>query len=56
MITDDFKIMTNRAILSLKEARKKDFKHELGYILFNLNVNEIKEYAEYLYEKLESEI
>ena len=32
-VTDDFKIMTNRAILSIKDEDKESFKNSIEYIL-----------------------
>ena len=52
VVTDDFKIMTNRAFLAIKETNKKDFERALNYILTNLEAREIKPYIEYLWNKL----
>ena len=35
-VTDDFKIMTNRAILSIKDEDKESFKNSIEYILKQL--------------------
>ena len=35
-VTDDFKIMTNRAILSIKDEDKESFKNSMEYILKQL--------------------
>ena len=54
-VTDDFKIMTNRAILSIKDEDKESFKNSIEYILKQLEyfegikkLNVVKQY--YLYE------
>ena len=36
VVTDDFKIMTNRAILSIKDEDKESFKNSIEYILKQL--------------------
>ena len=35
-VTDDFKIMTNRAIVSIKDEDKESFKNSIEYILKQL--------------------
>lgn len=55
IVTDDFKIITNRAFLAIKEKNKKDFETALNYILANLEVREIKPYIEYLWNKLQED-
>ena len=41
VVTDDFKIMTNRAIVSIKDEDKETFTNSIKYILEQL---EYKEY------------
>ena len=53
VVTDDFKIMTNKAIVAIKDKNEKDFIAAVSYILSNLTSKEIKEYSKYLYQKLE---
>lgn len=55
LVTDDFKIITNRAIIAVKEVNKKDFETALNYIFANLEVREIKPYIEYLWNKLQEQ-
>ena len=55
VVTDDFKIITNRAIIAVKEVNKKDFETALNYIFANLEAREIKPYIEYLWNKLQEQ-
>lgn len=54
IVTDDFKIMTNRAFLAVKETNKEDFKRALNYIFTNLDCREKEPYIEYLWLKLKA--
>lgn len=63
IVTDDFKIMTNRAIVSIKDEDKESFTNSIKYILeqlvFNKIISEVKmnrEQKERLIEKIEYDI
>ena len=49
-VTDDFKIMTNRAIVSIKDEDKESFTNSIKYILEQLV------FIEYLFNKIISEV
>lgn len=51
-VTDDFKIMTNRAIECLKSDNQDLFVESVKYILKELARCEYEDYAIYLYRKL----
>lgn len=51
-VTDDFKIMTNRAIVAIKDKNEKDFICAIRYILKECQYREQEEYAKYLFRKM----
>ena len=51
-VTDDFKIMTNRAIEALKNKQQNLFEHSVKYIFKELKNEEREDYIKYLYNKL----
>ena len=51
-VTDDFKIMTNRAIIAFKAKDEKDFSAAIRYIFRELQYPEQEEYIKYLFRKL----
>ena len=52
-ITDDFKIMTNKAIIAIKDKDEKCFINSIKYILKELKYTEYEAFAKYLYKKIE---
>lgn len=52
-VTDDFKIMTNRAIKDFESNDEDGFINDLSYILKNLKPIDSKIYAKYLFSKLD---
>ena len=54
-VTDDFKIMTNRAIVSIKDEDKESFTNSIKYILEQLEYKEYDVFIEYLFNKIISE-
>lgn len=52
-LTDDFKIMTNRAIKDFESNDEDGFINDLSYILKNLKPIDSKIYAKYLFSKLD---
>ena len=55
-VTDDFKIMTNRAIVSIKDEDKESFTNSIKYILEQLEYKEYDVFIEYLFNKIISEV
>ena len=55
-VTDDFKIMTNRAIVSIKDEDKESFANSIKYILEQLEYKEYDVFIEYLFNKIISEV
>lgn len=55
-VTDDFKIMTNRAILAIKDKDKESFENAIRYIFKNIKDREIDVFTEYLFNKIISEV
>ena len=55
-VTDDFKIMTNRAIVSIKDEDKESFTNSIKYILEHLEFKEFDVFIEYLFNKIISEV
>ena len=55
-VTDDFKIMTNRAIVSIKDEDKERFTNSIKYILEQLEYKEYDVFIEYLFNKIISEV
>ena len=55
-VTDDFKIMTNRAIVSIKDEDKESFTNSIKYILEQLEYKEHDVFIEYLFNKIISEV
>lgn len=53
-VTDDFKIMTNRAIECIKSNNQELFITSIKYILKELKYREYEDYADYLYRKLKT--
>ena len=51
-VTDDFKIITNRAIKDFEANNEDGFINDLSYILKNLKPIDNKIYAKYLFSKL----
>ena len=51
-VTDDFKIMTNRAIEAFKNKQINLFHDAVKYIIRELKKEEIEDYVKYLYNKL----
>lgn len=56
VVTDDFKIMTNRAIVSIKDEDKENFTNSIKYILEQLEYKEYDVFIEYLFNKIISEV
>ena len=56
IVTDDFKIMTNRAIVSIKDEDKESFINSIKYILEQLEYKEYDVFIEYLFNKIISEV
>lgn len=56
IITDDFKIMTNRAFVAIKDNNEKDFIAAIRYIFRELQYNEQELYIKYLFRKLKCEV
>ena len=56
VVTDDFKIMTNRAIVSIKDEDKESFTNSIKYILEQLEYKEYDVFIEYLFNKIISEV
>lgn len=52
VVTDDFKIMTNRAIVAIKDKNEQDFICAIRYILKECQYREQEEYAKYLFRKM----
>lgn len=52
VVTDDFKIMTNRAIVAIKDKNEQDFICAIRYILNECQYREQEAYAKYLFRKL----
>ena len=55
-VTDDFKIMINRAIVSIKDEDKENFRNSIKYILEQLQYKEYDVFIEYLFNKIISEV
>lgn len=55
-VTDDFKIMTNRAFIAFKAKDIENFITAIRYIFQELKYNEQEQYIKYLFCKLESEV
>ena len=55
-VTDDFKIMTNRAIVSIKDEDRESFTNSIKYILEQLEYKEYDVFIEYLFNKIISEV
>ena len=51
-VTDDFKIMTNRAIQALKNKQQLLFESSVKYIFKELQTREQDDYVKYLYFKI----
>lgn len=56
VVTDDFKIMTNRAIIAIKNKNEKDFICAIRYILKECEYREQESFAKYLFNKIISEV
>ena len=56
VVTDDFKIMTNRAIVSIKDEDKESFTNSIKYILEQLEYKEYDVFIEYLFNKIISQV
>ena len=54
-ITDDFKIMINKAILAFKDKDYNSFRNAIKYCLKELQYREYDSFIEYLYRKFEVE-
>ena len=55
-VTDDFKIMIKRAIVSIKDEDKESFTNSIKYILEQLEYKEYDVFIEYLFNKIISEV
>ena len=55
-VTDDFKIMINRAIVSIKDEDRESFTNSIKYILEQLEYKEYDVFIEYLFNKIISEV
>ena len=55
-VTDDFKIMINRAIVSIKDEDKESFTNSIKYIIEQLEYKEYDVFIEYLFNKIINEV